>query len=160
MMLSARATFPLFIALSSICTYSIPCSGGGESDTVSLVDVSGLAGISVGCTPIHLSFSGTILYKSGGSAKRPLPNAELWAFEQGDNPKQVTTTLNTRGEFSATVTGWDETYVTRSESGRTKRKHYPARVLVKITAAGCEDRWIRVDRSWKEKTLVLKCSQQ
>ena len=146
----------------SLCLLGFGQESGG--DTTALGQIGELPGVEggfgVGCTPIRLQFSGTILFKSRGNGKRPLLDAELWAYEQGNDPRRVNTELASDGAFRATVTGWDEVYFSKTGSGRTKEKRSEARVLVRVSAGGCEDRWVRVDRNWRERTLVLKCSQR
>jgi len=134
-----------------------------EPNSIREVISTGVGGrFGVGCTRVNLPFSGTLVMKGKGfpGQKRPLRDAELWAYEHGDKPRLLPERSDVDGAFSATVTGWDEVFYSAKSSGKIKLKHSEARVLVKVAATGCEDRWVHVDRAWKNRTLVLKCHEQ
>ena len=157
----------LMLMLASLALLSGPTEAGGsnpsEPDTASILEGVDLpmtkGGFGVGCTPVELPFSGTLVAKQSRLhvAKQPLPDAELWAYEQGNKPKLLEARSDADGAFTATVTGWDEIFYSSTSSGKVKRRRSEARVLVRVTAGGCEDRWIHVDRAWKSRKLVLKC---
>lgn len=114
-------------------------------------------GASTGCSWAELAFSGRLFSQSPGSSKQPLQRATYTADNGWDEPSEGEIATADAGVFRIGLPVWNHSYSTRRE-GHYHRVEGKARVT--IVVAGCKPRSFVVDRHWKPRDIVLRCSER
>jgi len=136
-----------------------PALGQSGPETYEHEIISASGGINwsravIGCSAVELDFSGRLVFKSPGSPKQPLLNADFSA-SNGWSERQMGTLVTSDEEaFHIVLSVWDHFYGTRRPG---KYRYVRGKSWVTISAPGCETRHLKVTAKWRPKTLVIKC---
>jgi len=111
----------------------------------------------VGCIWTELEFSGTVLYKDDSRRKRPLPATAFWHHPASSAPKRLDIDVAMDGSFSGKVYVVDHLYFRTKPNGKVKERKELGSAVVVLTAPGCTDKTIAVNRRWRDKPIVMQC---
>jgi len=111
----------------------------------------------VGCVWTELEFAGKVLYKDERRRKQPLLSVDFWHHPLHSSPQKLNIDVAIDGSFTGKVHVVDHIYFSTKPNGKRKESTEYGSTIVVLTAPGCIDKSVVINRRWRDKAIVMKC---